>query len=58
MAAEAKRRGLKPVLAGRRAGPIEKFAAELGLAMGVFDLGDALAAAAAIADMARKQPES
>jgi short subunit dehydrogenase-like uncharacterized protein len=31
VAAEARRRDLKPVLAGRRAGPIEKLAAELGL---------------------------
>ena len=52
MAAEARRRDLKPVLAGRRAGPIEKLAAELGLPMRVFGLDDATAAAAAIADMA------
>ena len=52
MAAEARRRGLNPVLAGRRAGPIERLAAELGLPMRVFDLDDAPAAAAAIADMA------
>ena len=31
VAAEAKRQGLNPVLAGRRAGPIEKLATELGL---------------------------
>jgi short subunit dehydrogenase-like uncharacterized protein len=41
VAAEARRRGLNPVLAGRRAGPIEKLAAELGLPMKVFDLDDA-----------------
>ena len=45
-AAEATRRGLKPVLAGRRAGPIEKLAAELSLPMRVFGLDDAPAAAA------------
>ena len=44
VAAEAKRRGLNPVLAGRRAAPIEKLAAELGLSMRVFDLDDAPAA--------------
>ena len=49
VAAEARRRGLNPVLAGRRAAPIEKLAAELGLSMRVFDLDDAPAAAAAIA---------
>jgi short subunit dehydrogenase-like uncharacterized protein len=52
VAAEARRRGLKPVLAGRRAGRIEKLACELGLSMRVFDLDNPLAAAAAIADMA------
>ena len=52
VAAEARRRGLKPVLAGRRAGPIEKLAVELGLPMRVFALHDAPAAATAIADMA------
>jgi short subunit dehydrogenase-like uncharacterized protein len=52
VAAEARRRDLKPVLAGRRAGPIEKLAAELGLPVRVFGLDDAPAAAAAIADMA------
>jgi short subunit dehydrogenase-like uncharacterized protein len=48
---EARRRGLHPVLAGRRAGPIETLAAELGLPARVFDLADARAAAAALADM-------
>jgi short subunit dehydrogenase-like uncharacterized protein len=52
VAVEARRRDLKPVLAGRRAGPIEKLAAELGLPVRVFGLDDAPAAAAAIADMA------
>jgi short subunit dehydrogenase-like uncharacterized protein len=52
VATEARRRNLKPVLAGRCAGPIEKLAAELGLPVRVFGLDDATAAAAAIADMA------
>ena len=52
VAAQARRHDLKPVLAGRRAGPIEKLAAELGLPVRVFGLDDATAAAAAIADMA------
>jgi short subunit dehydrogenase-like uncharacterized protein len=52
VAAEARRGELKPVLSGRRASPIEKLAAELGLPVRVFGLDDATAAAAAIADMA------
>ena len=40
VAAEAKRRGLNPVLAGRRTGPIEKLATELGLPARVFDVDD------------------
>ena len=52
VAVEATRRGLNPVLAGRRAGPIERLAAELNLPARVFDLGDAAAAAAALAGMA------
>src|SRR5215471_14420315 len=48
VATEARRRDLKPVLAG----PIEKLAAELRLPVRVFGLDDATAAAAAIADMA------
>ena len=51
VAVETRRRGLNPVLAGRRAGPIEKLAAELDLPMRVFGLDDAPAAAGAIADM-------
>jgi short subunit dehydrogenase-like uncharacterized protein len=51
VAAEARRRGLNPVLAGRRAGPIEKLAAELDLPMRAFGLDDAPAAAGAIAGM-------
>lgn len=52
VALAARRQGLRPVLAGRRAAPIEAMAAELGLPARVFDLGDARAAAAALADMA------
>jgi short subunit dehydrogenase-like uncharacterized protein len=52
VAAEARRQGLRPVLAGRRARPIEALAAELGLPARVFDLGDERAAAAALADIA------
>jgi short subunit dehydrogenase-like uncharacterized protein len=39
VAVEAKRQGLRPVLAGRRAGPIEALAEDLGLPARVFDLG-------------------
>jgi hypothetical protein len=49
VAVEATRRGLNPVLAGRRAGPIERWAAETQLPAPVFDLGDAAAAAVALA---------
>ena len=52
VAAEAKRQGLRPVLAGRRAGPIEALGRGLALPARVFDLGDARTAAAALADMA------
>ena len=52
VAAEATHQGLRPVLAGRRAGPIEALGRELALPARVFDLGDARAAAAALADMA------
>jgi len=52
VAVEARRQGLYPVLAGRRAGPIETLAEDLGLPARVFDLDDARAAAAALADMA------
>ena len=52
VAVEAKHRGLRPVLAGRRAGPIETLATDLSLPARVFDLGDARSAAAAVADMA------
>jgi short subunit dehydrogenase-like uncharacterized protein len=52
VAVEARRQGLYPVLAGRRAGPIETLAEDLGLPARVFDLGDARAVAAALADMA------
>ena len=40
VAAEARRPGLNPVVAGRLAGPIENLAAELGLPMRVFGLDD------------------
>src|ERR1700733_672928 len=40
VAAEAKRQGLNPVLAGRRARPTEKLATELGLPARVFDVDD------------------
>src|SRR5262245_35266051 len=50
VAVEARRRDLKLVLAGRRAGPIERLAAELPVR--VVGLDDAPAAASAIADMA------
>jgi short subunit dehydrogenase-like uncharacterized protein len=52
VAVEATRRDLNPVLAGRRAGPIERLATELNLPARVFDLGDAAAAAAALAGTA------
>ena len=40
IAVEAKRRGLKPVLAGRSADPIHRLVAELGLPAQIFDLSD------------------
>jgi short subunit dehydrogenase-like uncharacterized protein len=52
VAVEAKRQGLSPVLAGRRAGVIETPAKDLGLPARVFDLGDTRAAAAALAGVA------
>src|SRR5258708_37544477 len=52
VAVEARRQGLYAVLAGRRAGPIETLAEDLGLPARVFDVGDGRAAAAAVADMA------
>src|SRR5258708_10631332 len=52
VAVEARRQGLYPVLAGRRAGPIETLAEDLGLPARGFDLGGARAAAAAPADIA------
>src|ERR1700687_1402 len=48
VAVEAKRQGLRPVLAGRRAGPIEALAEDLRLPARVFDLGHPRAAAAAL----------
>jgi short subunit dehydrogenase-like uncharacterized protein len=49
---EAKRQGLRPVLAGRRAHAIARLAENFGLPTRVFDLDDAPAAATALADMA------
>ncbi len=51
VAAEAKRRGLRPMLAGRRAGPVEKLAAGLSLPARVFNVDDVAAAAAALSDI-------
>ena len=52
IAVEAKGRGLQPVLAGRRAGPIQKLAAELGLPAQIFDLNDVPSSTRALADIA------
>jgi short subunit dehydrogenase-like uncharacterized protein len=52
VALEARRQGLYPVLAGRRAGPIETLAKDLGLPARVFDLADVRAASVALADTA------
>jgi short subunit dehydrogenase-like uncharacterized protein len=52
IAAEAKRQGLAPVLAGRSSGPIEALTRELSLPSRVFDLSDRAAAQAALADVA------
>jgi short subunit dehydrogenase-like uncharacterized protein len=46
IAVEAKRRGLKPVLAGRSADPILTLAAELGLPAQIFDLSDVVSCTA------------
>jgi short subunit dehydrogenase-like uncharacterized protein len=54
VAVEAKRQGLHPVLAGRRAGPIEALAENLGLPARVFDLGHPRAAVAALAHSRRR----
>lgn len=51
IAREAVRRGKKPILAGRSAGPILALGAELRLATRVFGLDDAAALRAAIADV-------
>jgi short subunit dehydrogenase-like uncharacterized protein len=52
IAVEAKRRGLKPVLAGRSADPIQTLAVELGLPVKIFDLNDVAALNAALSDIA------
>lgn len=49
--AEAVRRGLRPVLAGRRREPLEALAAETGLPFRVFGLGDAGAVREGIGDV-------
>ena len=49
---DAKRRDLRPVIAGRWAGQIEKLATELSLRARVFDLDDVPSTTAALADMA------
>ena len=52
IAVEAKRRGLKPVLAGRSADPIHRLAAELGLPAQIFDLSDIVSSTAALSEIA------
>ena len=52
IAVEAKRRGLKPVLAGRSADPIHRLAAELGLPAQIFDLSDIVSSTAALLEIA------
>ena len=52
IAVEAKRLGLQPVLAGRRAGPIQELAAELGLPAQIFDLRDVASSTTTLADIA------
>ena len=47
---EAVRRGLRPVLAGRRRGPLERLAAELGLEHRTFALQDPATVAEAVAE--------
>jgi short subunit dehydrogenase-like uncharacterized protein len=51
IAREAKRKNLRPVLAGRRAAPIELLASELDLPWQTFDGNDPPAAAAALSDV-------
>jgi short subunit dehydrogenase-like uncharacterized protein len=52
IAVEAKRRGLKPVLAGRSADPIHRLMAELGLPAQIFDLSDIVSSTAALSEIA------
>src|ERR1700736_2901571 len=52
VALEAKRQGLRPVLAGRRADAIAVLATELDLPSRVFDLADGPSALAALAGVA------
>lgn len=51
-AREAVRRGLRPVLAGRRQPPVEALARELGLPIRIFGLGDPVGVAAGLEGMA------
>jgi uncharacterized protein YbjT (DUF2867 family) len=51
IAREAKRKSLRPILAGRRAAPIEALGAQLDLPRRSFDIGDPSAAAAALSDV-------
>lgn len=51
MAAEAVRRGLQPILAGRNAGALRALGDEHGLAVRVFDLEDPAAIAAGLQDV-------
>src|SRR6266567_3455201 len=48
---EAKRKSLRPILAGRRAAPIEALGAQLDLPWRSFDINDPSAAAAALSDV-------
>src|SRR6266700_648304 len=48
---EAKRKSLRPILAGRRAAPIEALGAQLDLPWRSFDIDDPSAAAAALSDV-------
>src|SRR5229473_1054516 len=51
IAREAKRKSLRPILAGRRAAPIEALGAQLDLPRRSFDIDDPSAAAAALSDV-------
>ena len=51
IAREAKRKNLRPILGGRREGPVQALAAELDLEWRCFDANDPTAAAAALGDV-------